>query len=249
MTQSERVALGIRRPSQGSIEYAIVEQQSGEGLLAMLRSYHADHPQQAFHDLADGHRLFQATDSIALHDAVCRAGAKHWFLHQGGDWQGGPVKRRGGLSLISRWHNAAAGFGGDRFHPNRFALNEDGSGLRRNCILGILVELFRDDYPTALRLFTSREGLPNGYIEYGGGEIYMHSLPPAVQRTVGLTTCLASFQLDHGVAAVLERNYGASATQIGKALPNWDLMALNDHALNWPASAELIAMPAPGLFA
>ena len=32
------------------------------------------------------------------------------------------------------------------------------------------------------------------------------------------------------------------------AIPGWDLMALNDYALHWPASAELIAMPAPGLF-
>ena len=248
MAQSEKVALAIRRSNQGSIKYAIVEQRSSDGLLSILRSHHADHPQRAFHDLADGYRLFQVTDNVALHDAVSRTGAKHWFLHQGGDWQGGPVKRRGGISLISRWYNAAAGFGGDRFHPNRFALSEDRSGLRRNCILGILVELFRDDYPTALRLITSPEGLPNGYIEHGSDEICMYSLPPVVSRVVGLTTRLASFQLDRGVAAVLEHNYSASATQIGEVLPKWDLMALNDHALNWPASAELIAMPAPGLF-
>ena len=65
---------------------------------------------------------------------------------------------------------------------------------------------------------------------------------------MGLTTCLAAFQIDHGVVATLERHYGATAEQIGAAIPGWDLMALNDYALNWPASAELIATPAPGLF-
>lgn len=249
MSEPEQVALGIRRPGRAEIEYAIVDGQPGGGLLDRLRSDHADHPRRAFRDLADDRRLFQATDSIRFHDAAHRAEARRWFLHQGGRWHGGTVKRRGGRSLVSRWHSAAAGFGGDRFHPNRFALSEDRAGLRRNCILGMLVELFRDDYPTALRLVTSREGLPNGYIEYGGDDVYMHSLPPVVQKTVGLTTCLAAFRVDHGVAATLEHNYGASARQIGEALPAWDLMALNDYALNWPASAELIAMPAPGLFA
>ena len=36
--------------------------------------------------------------------------------------------------------------------------------------------------------------------------------------------------------------------RLGEYLKAGDLMALNDYALHWPASAELIAMPAPGLF-
>ena len=248
MPEVEKVALGLRMPGREAIEYVVMETENGDVLLDTLRSDHGDHPFQAIHLLAHGRRTVRVADSVQFHDWVRRAGANRWFLHQGGRWQGGIEKRRGGPSLASRWHGAAAAFGGERFHPGRFTLSDDRSGLRRHCILGVLVELFRDDYPTALDLVTSPEGLPNGYVEPGGSEIYIYGLPPVVQSAVGLTTCLAAFRLDHRAAAVLERNYGATAGQIGAAIPAWDLMALNDFALNWPATAELIAMPAPGLF-
>ena len=248
MPEIERVALGLRMPGREAIEYVVMETESGDVLLDMLRRDHGDYPFQAIHRLADGRRTVRAEDSVQFHDWARRGGANRWFLHQGGQWQGGIEKGRGGPSLASRWHDAALALGGDRFHPGRFTLNEDRSGLRRHCILGVLVELFRDDYPTALNLITSPEGLPNGYLEPGGSEIYMHGLPPVVRRAAGLSTCLAAFRFDHGVSTVLERHYGATADQIGAAIPAWDLMALNDFALNWPASAELIAMPAPGLF-
>ena len=248
MSEVEKVALGLRLSGREAIEYVVMEMENANGLLDTLHRDHGYQPTGAFGDLAEGRQLTRAGDSIRFHDQARRAGATRWFLHQGGEWQGGVAKRRGGPSLASRWHNVAAAFGGDRFLPGRLRLNEDEAGLRRHCILGVLVELFRDDYPTALNLLTSPEGGPNGYVEHGKSEIYLTSLPPVVQRAVGLTTCLAAFQLSHGVSSALERHYGATAEQIGAAIPGWDLMALNDFALHWPASAELIAMPAPGLF-
>ena len=248
MSNYEKIALGVRHPGLETIEFAIVDGQDGDHLLATLHRDHGYQPTGAFGNLAEGRQLIRAGDSLRFHDQAHRAGATHWFLHQGGEWQGDRVKRRSGHSLASRWHNVAAAFGGDRFFPGRFTLSKDESGLRRHCILGVLVELFRDDYPTALNLLTSPEGAPNAYVEYGKSEIYMTGLPPVVQRAVGLATCLAGFRTDHMVSATLERNYGATSAQIGRAIPDWDLMALNDYALNWPASAELIAMPAPGLF-
>ena len=248
MSEVEKVALGLRLSGREAIEYIVMEMENANGLLDTLHRDHGYQPTGAFGDLAEGRQLTRAGDSIRFHDQARRAGATRWFLHQGGEWQGGVAKRRGGPSLVSRWHNVAAAFGGDRFLPGRLRLNEDEAGLRRHCILGVLVELFRDDYPTALNLLTSPEGGPNGYVEHGKSEIYLTSLPPVVQRAVGLTTCLAAFQISHGVSSALERHYGATAEQIGAAIPGWDLMALNDYALHWPASAELIAMPAPGLF-
>ncbi len=248
MSEVEKVAVGLRMPGREAIEYVVMEARNADCLLDTLVRDHSDHPFQAIHSLANGRRTVRVEDSVQFHDWARRGGANRWFLHQGVRWQGGMEKRRGGASLASRWHDAAVAFGGDRFHPGRFTLNDDRSGLRRHCILGVLVELFRDDYPTALNLITSPEGLPNGYVEHGGSEIYMHGLPPVVQRAVGLTTCLAAFRFDYSVSFALERHYGATAGQIGAAIPAWDLMALNDFALNWPASAELIAMPAPGLF-
>ena len=248
MPEIERVALGLRIPGREAIEYVVMETENAGALLDALRRDHGDHPHRAIPLLAGGRRTVRAADSVQFHDWARRAGANRWFLHQDGRWQGGMEKRRGRLSLASRWHDAAVALGGDRFHPGRFTLNEDRGGLRRHCILGALVELFRDDYPTALNLITSPEGLPNGYVEHGGSEIYMHGLPPVVRRAVGLTTSLAAFRFERRVSSALERHYGATAGQIGAAIPAWDLMALNDFALNWPASAELIAMPAPGLF-
>ena len=248
MAEIAKAALGVRKPGRETIEFVVVETRDGHGLLDVLRRDHGDNPLGAFPQLAGRKRLIEGADSIRFHDWARRAGANRWFLHQGGRWHGGAVKRAGGLSLVSRWHNVAAAFGGDRFLPGRFSLSEERAGLRRHCILGVLVELFLDDYPTALDRLVSPEGLPDAYIERGGNEIYMHSLPPIVRKTAGLVSGLGAFHLNLSVELALERNYGATATQIGRELDRWDLMALNDHALNWPASAELIALPAPGLF-
>ena len=158
MSEVEKVALGLRLSGREAIEYVVMEMENANGLLDTLHRDHGYQPTGAFGDLAEGRQLTRAGDSIRFHDQARRAGATRWFLHQGGEWQGGVAKRRGGPSLASRWHNVAAAFGGDRFLPGRLRLNEDEAGLRRHCILGVLVELFRDDYPTALNLLTSPEG-------------------------------------------------------------------------------------------
>ena len=137
--------------------------ENANGLLDTLHRDHGYQPTGAFGDLAEGRQLTRAGDSIRFHDQARRAGATHWFLHQGGEWQGGRGEtprrtipwRPGGTT--SRPPSAATA----SFRAASDS-SEDEAGLRRHCILGVLVELFRDDYPTALNLLTSPEGGPNG---------------------------------------------------------------------------------------
>ena len=112
MSEVEKVALGLRLSGREAIEYVVMEMENANGLLDTLHRDHGYQPTGAFGDLAEGRQLTRAGDSIRFHDQARRAGATRWFLHQGGEWQGGVAKRRGGPSLASRWHNVAAAFGG-----------------------------------------------------------------------------------------------------------------------------------------
>ena len=73
----------------------------------------------------------------------------------------------------------------------------------------------------------------------------MRNLTPIAQKTAGPVGGLDVFRLNLSAAFALERKKGDIAERIGRALSKRDPMALNDCALNWPASAEPIACRRP----
>ena len=123
--------------------------------------------------------------------------------------------------------------------------------------MGMLVELFLDDCPGAVatvaeppvRLLSGRRSCP-GYFQYETfNPLDMPGLLPAiVQREAGLADNRGSFELDDRVVRILEEGYRAPIRQLQEARVAWNLVSLNDHAMNWPVAAELISLPAPGLF-
>ena len=257
MSDLERVAVGIRQPDRESIEYKIVTSRGADGLLPVLRKDHHRRPRGIFNELAAERRLFRASDGVDFHQAVRAANASRWYIHQTGGWDGGRVKPPHRQSLLTRWYHAAAGFGGDRFHPHRNTLGASYVGIRRHCIMGMLVELFLDDYPGAVatiaeppvHLLSGRRSCPS-YLQYKTFNPLdrLGLLPAIVQREAGLADNRGSFELDDRVAWILEEGYRVPIRQLQEARVAWNLVSLNDHAMNWPVAAELISLPAPGLF-
>ena len=257
MSDLERVAVGIRQPDRENIEYAIVTSRGADGLLPVLRKDYHRRPRGIFNELAAERRRFRASDGVDFHQAVRAANASRWYIHQTGGWDGGPVKPPHHQSLLTRWYHAAAGFGGDRFHPRRSAMGGSYIGIRRHCIMGMLVELFLDDYPGAVATIAeppvylpSRRSLGSGYFKYETFNPLDISglLPAIVQRETGLADNRGSFELDDRVVRILEEGYRVPVRQLQESGVSWNLVSLNDSAMNWPIAAELIALPAPGLF-
>ena len=260
MSNLERVAVGIRHPNRESIEYTFLQAGGADNLLPMLRRQHVKQPKRMFNELAAERRLFQAGDGVDFHKAVRQAGASRWYIHQIDRWDGGPVKPLHHRSLLTRWYYAAASFGGNRFHPGDRRLGRVSGDLRRHCIMGMLVELFLDDYPGALvtvekppRETSIQFGDKEGRIEYKtfqpGDECRSAVVLPAiVRREVGLTDHRGSFELNDQVVQILEEGYRVPLRQLQEAGVQWNLVSLNDTAMNWPLAASLIALPAPGLF-
>lgn len=258
MSNLERVALGIRHPHRESIEYAFLQAEGAENLLPVLHQQYHNLPQRIFNEVAAERRLFQADDGVDFHQAARRANASRWFIHQVDRWDGGQVKPLHHQSLLTRWYHALGSFGGGRFHPGRNSLGGSYVGIRRHCIMGMLVELFLDDYPGAVativdppRSRLNGQHETKGYFKYQtfNPSDQVGLLPAIVQREAGLTDNRGSFEMNDQVAKILEEGYRVPIWQLRESLSDWNLVILNDVAMHWPVAASLVALPAPGLFA
>ena len=100
-----------------------------------------------------------------------------------------------------------------------------------------------------MHLLNGRRSCP-GYFQYETFNPLDISglLPAIVQREAGLADNRGSFELDDRAVRILEEAYRAPIHQLQESAVSWNLVSLNDHAMNWPVAAELIALPAPGLF-
>ena len=250
-SETENVLLGVRKPNRSDIEFSLLPVQSGSNLLPVLKRDYSIRPELVFPDAAADRRIVHVDGSIPFHDIARQVNASRWFLHQTDAWHDGIVHPQHRQSLLERLYHASNSWGGGRFHPNRGSLNSiDSSGFRRNCLMGMATELFMDDYPSALyRIEQDIPGL-GVHMAYGvhhGWGLAGAKLPDIVQRTLGFRTPYGSFQLDARSARILEHSYRAPVAAIASHVRDWNLVDLNDHAMNWPAAAELIAAPASGL--
>ena len=258
MSDLQRIAVGVRRPQGEGIEYAFLKARNPENLLPVLRQQYSLAPRKFFAELAADRRMFQAGDGVEFHRSLRQADATHWHLFQVERWEGAeslPARRE---SLLTRWHGYSREFGGDRFLPRRNGLGGGEGGIKRNCIMGMAVELFLDDYPGAIAVVDEPlpalpGGMPNALPDYRIHYVTFNPadrpglLPAVVQRELGLSDERGTFVPDDRVCHILENAYGMPMGELRPDL-DWNLVHLNDVAPNWPLSAALMDLPAPGLF-
>lgn len=255
MSELERIAVGIRQPHGEGIDYAFLQARDAANLLPVLRQQYSIEPYRIFAEVAAERRMFRAADGVDFHRSLRRANASRWHLFQVFRWEGAQSLPAQPQSLLTRWHSYSSQFGGDRFHPRRNGLGGVDGGVRRNCIMGMAVELFLDDYPGAIAVVEdppSAEYLarwPDYDIEYitFNPEDRKGLLPAVVQRELGLSDNRGTFVPDDRVSHMMQNAYGKSMADLSRDL-KWNLVNLNDVATNWPLSAALMDLPAPELF-
>ena len=249
--ESENILLGVRKPDRNDIEFSMLPVRTGSGnMLPVLRRDYSVQPTRAFNDTASNRRIIHVPDSIPFHDIARQVHATRWFLHQSGEWHYGAVRPQHPHSLLARMYHMANAYGGDRFTPNIGSLNNiDRNGLRRHCVMGMATELFMDDYPSALYRVEKpseiqRDSLNVVYqAHHIPRERQLVYLPDIVRRALGFRTNDGEFLVDAKTAGIMAHKH-ALQLPVGY---NWNLVHINDSTLNWPATAELLALPAPGL--
>ena len=255
--EKERIALGIRNPHKQEIEFAMLRSGNPDNLLPELKRQYEVLPQRLFGEMAGHRRLMVARDAVEFHDVARQAGAQRWYVHQLAGWRGDLVRPKSSQSLLSRWFYHVERNGGGRFVPGNYLGRIGTDGIRRNCIMGMAMELFLDDYPGAIEVrerISAAERLELEWDDEVGIDYITFDpadqdrvLPYIVQRELGLADHRGAFQLTPGVRLALEQGYGVRMSDFNLhfGIPNddWSLVNLNDHARNWPTSALIIEEP------
>lgn len=251
---SENVVLGIRKPGKETVEFSVLPVRDADAMLPVLRRDFDQQPHRVFGDLALDRRLIEVPDSRPFHDVARQTRASRWLMHQAGQWIDGPVRPRSAQSLLSRWYRTSKQSGGERFRPSKGLLgsNNGSGGGMENCIMGAATELFLDDYPSALSRVEVEQpggGFAVHYVDFSrGGRPVQVVLPTLVQRELGFATNSGLFALNPAVGSTLEEYTGMSGQALEHKMGSLTLVNINDHLLDWPLAADLMAMPAPGLF-
>ena len=262
--EKERMLIGVRKPRSETIEYAVMRNGVGERLMPILSDRYAAAPQRMFSDMIPHQRLLTARDGVEFHDAARAAGVQRWVIFQLERWRDGPVLPLNPTPLATRWWMTAVNGGNERFRVAGLRLGDVGvDGIRRNCIMGAAVELFLDDYPSALDMVECPSAeeramlaLPDDVpllIQYysfqNGAEPGPDTmLPDIVRRQLGLHDSVGSFDATENVRRLVLKHAvtdGEAPIDIAK---NASLVALNDRTGNWPLLGDVMAEPSARVF-
>ena len=265
------VALGVRTPGQENIVFAVFnagDAAARSQLLPVLQRDFSHNPYGALAEAAPDRRAFNVPNSVPFHDVAREAQADQWLLYQNGQWEAGQVQPRHPDSLLTRLYRTARDWGGDRFEPAAYKLGafespryrgDGGRGRMLNCFMGMATEMFLDDYPTALTRVVGYDAITGPMMAYRSfapdATSYTNILPDLTRKQLGFASSTGDFRPDPSTIRFLERSYNRPIRELEKALvgsysqrPEYSLTRLNDAALNWPVAAELLALPAPGLY-